>query len=119
MLKSFRKQKAQSTIEIAALIVFVLTAMVIFQKYMARGIYGRWKGVGDAIGFQRLYDPNLTIECGHDRWTGSGLWYNATCFDTVCGEASCVAATATNSDCFTCISATCRSSYGGVDICNQ
>lgn len=113
------KLRGQSTIEIATLIVFVLTAMVIFQKYIARGMYGRWKGIGDALGHGRQYDPNLTIECGHDRWYNTGTWYNVDCFDSVCGEASCVAATANQTTCLTCIQTTCRSSYGGVDVCNQ
>lgn len=118
MLQKFRKNKSQSATEIVALLMFVLTAMLIFQKYIARGMYGRWKGVGDALGNGRLYDPNLTIECGYDRWQNTGLWYNAVCFDATCGEPDCVAETRNPVDCQECISITCRSSYGGRDICN-
>lgn len=118
MFTKFHQRKAQSTIEIASLVIFVLTAMLIFQKYIARGMYGRWKSVGDAFGNGRLYDPILSVECGYDNWQNTNSWFNQVCFDEDCGERDCVAETADDVNCVTCLTVTCRSDYGGVDICN-
>lgn len=119
MFVQFHSRKAQSTIEIASLVVFVLTAMLIFQKYIARGMYGKWKQVGDAFGQGRLYDPITSVACGYDQWQDTGLWFNQTCFDEDCGERDCVAETKDDANCVACISVTCRSSYLGRDVCND
>ncbi|MBP9855387.1 MAG: hypothetical protein KBD53_11025 [Candidatus Omnitrophica bacterium] len=127
MLRAFNKRKSQSVIEMMALVVFILTAMLFFQKYMARGIYGRWKGVGESFSSGRLYDPKLSMECGYDRWVGpltggntlsTGLWYNAVCFDKKCIDACVSPVSATKDKCFLCINTTCRSKYKGRDLCN-
>ncbi len=57
MFKWFYGRKAASTVELAALIVFVLTAFLVFQRYIYRGIAGAWKTAGDAFGHGRQYDP--------------------------------------------------------------
>lgn len=72
------RQSGQSAIEFAALVVFLLAAFLVFQKYIARGIYGRWKGVGDGIGQERIYDPNLTSECEFHPEVG---WYDRPCYE--------------------------------------
>ena len=78
-LRSWLPNKhGQSTIEFTTLIVFLLTVFLVFQKYIARGIAGRWKGVGDALGQGRIYDPNYTTECEFHPTIG---WFDRTCFE--------------------------------------
>ena len=64
--KKFRT--ASSTLEYVSLIVFILSALYVFQTYIFRGISGHWKGASDTIGFGRQYDPR---EYGTDG-TGGG-----------------------------------------------
>lgn len=72
-------KRAQSTIEFAALMMFILAALLVFQKYIARGIAGRWKGVGDAMGHGRIYDPNYTTECEYHGTLN--VWFDRACFE--------------------------------------
>ncbi len=86
-LRGKRQNKAQSIIEFAFLIVLILSTFLIFQRYITRGISGRWKSVGDALGNGRQWDPKLTTECAFDADYSTGVWYNKTCFDMQgCGE---------------------------------
>jgi len=57
MIKWIRGQKAVATLEYAAVIVFILTAFLVFQRYIYRGMAGGWKAAGDAFGHGRQYDP--------------------------------------------------------------
>jgi len=57
MLKWIRKQKAVSTLEYAAVILFVLSAFLVFQRYIYRAIAGAWKAAGDSFGHGRQFDP--------------------------------------------------------------
>ena len=75
-----RTTKAQSLIEYITLIVMILAAFLVFQKYIARGFAGRWKAVGESLGQGRIYDPRLTRECIFD-FEHTGLWYDKACFD--------------------------------------
>lgn len=96
-------RRGQSVIEFAALIMFILTAFLVFQKYISRGLSGRWKGVGDALGQGRIYDPNYTIEC--EFYPGVG-WYDRTCYENTCRSSTCP----TPSQCTGCLSG-CKSSF--------
>ena len=61
------------------LIVIVLGAFLVFQKYIARGFAGRWKSVGESLGQGRIYDPKMTTECVYDfQYTHN--WYDQACF---------------------------------------
>ena len=51
------KKKASSVIEYMALIVFILTAFFVFQRYILKGLSGRWQSVGDTFGHGKQYDP--------------------------------------------------------------
>lgn len=83
MLKRFRLFKGQATVEYVVVLMFVLGAFLIFQKYAVRGFSGRWKGVGDSFGGGQIYDPNLTTECAVDtRYPDD--WYDAKCFKQKC-----------------------------------
>ena len=60
MLKALnkRRQKGQSTLEYAILIIIVIAALISIQVYIKRGIMGRLKQATDDIGDQ--FDPNNT-----------------------------------------------------------
>lgn len=96
-----RAKQGQSIIEYAALLMFVLIAFLIFQKYMVRGFAGRWKGVGDSLGGGQIYDPRKTLECTFDP-VYTNLWYNEACYQQNC-ITPCLTVAATPADCTTCI----------------
>ena len=73
MLKKLRlKGHGASTIEYTMMIVVLLAAIIVMQKYILRGFVGRWKATGDTYGFGRQFNPKKTTECGYDmninRW---------------------------------------------------
>ena len=77
------KKRAQSSIEYMIVIIFVIGAILVFQKYIARAISGRWKTVGDSFGSGRQFDPRRTTECGYDsKYTLQ--WYDALCYEDRC-----------------------------------
>jgi len=95
------KRQGQSMIEFVTLIMFILATFIVFQKYIVRGISGRWKGVGDAIGQGRIYDPNKTLACSYDpQYTDR--WFNRTCYDENC-EGACLRGFTALSNCPNCI----------------
>lgn len=89
MLKYIRHHhRGASVIEYIILIVMFLTAILVMQKQIARGIFGRWKGLGDALGYGVQYDPATTLECGrhvprlpNPPYWGSEIWYEQKCFE--------------------------------------
>jgi len=101
-------RRAQSAIEFAALILFILAAFLVFQKYIARGLAGRWKGVGDILGQERIYDANSTIECEYHPELG---WFDRICFETNCRGTSGACSVPTDPGCESCISSNCRSTF--------
>ncbi len=46
-----------STLEYMALIIFFITALLLFQRYLQRALFGQWKKAGDAVGHGKQYDP--------------------------------------------------------------
>ncbi len=59
-----RRQKGQSVVEYAVLLVIVMGALVAMTNYIKRAVQGRWKSVVDDMGDQ--YDPRLTeIKLNH------------------------------------------------------
>lgn len=89
MILRGRKRRGQSVIEFAALLMFILAVFLVFQKYIVRGFSGRWKGVGDALGEGRIYDPKKTIECAYSKFFAEkdGRWYDRACFERECEDA--------------------------------
>ncbi len=86
MLKQIRHIAGQSVTEYMLLIVFILTAFFVMQKYIVRGFSGRWKDIGDSLGQGRLYDANKTIECAYD-FQHYNMWYSVDKFEeNHCGE---------------------------------
>lgn len=102
MLRNLRK-KAQSSLEFITLFVFLMVTFFVFQKYITRAFVGRWKGVGDAMGQGRIYDPGATQECAHGDRFGVSAWYDVDCFDSTCGDRDCLRATANAIACDACI----------------
>ncbi|MCK5259954.1 MAG: hypothetical protein KAJ70_02735 [Candidatus Omnitrophica bacterium] len=106
MIRKHRKKRGQSMMEFVALIIFLMAAFIVFQKYIVRGFSGRWKSVGDALGQGRIFDPNLTTECAMNMFGPYGIpgqWYNQTCFEETCGERDCLRSTRTVPACTACI----------------
>ena len=94
-------------LEFVALIMFLLAAYIVFQKYIVRGFSGRWKGVGDALGQGRIYDPNKTTECAtnvffRQKPGTAAMWYDRTCFDNNCKPA-CLEVTKEKNACLACL----------------
>ncbi|MCK5580878.1 MAG: hypothetical protein KAJ18_06355 [Candidatus Omnitrophica bacterium] len=53
-----RKQKGQTTLEQAVLIIIIMGALISVGAYFKRGVQGRWKTAVDGLGDQ--YDPSVT-----------------------------------------------------------
>jgi len=97
-------KKAFSTVEYTAAIVFLIAALMVMKKPIARIFMGRWKTAGDSFmhGQQIDYDPSVTTECGRHVpivdpeavplvW-GDPVWYNYRCHECCMdrnGPASC------------------------------
>jgi len=104
----FKTKNGQSMIEFVALVMFILAAFIVFQRYIVRGFSGRWKSVGDSLGEGRLFDPRKTTECAYDaQYTDS--WYDRTCWEANCEE-ECLLTTQTAADCTACINS-CQNPY--------
>ena len=108
MFRRRQKFDGSSILEYMALIVFILAVMLVMEKYVGRGLAGRWKAMGDTFGQGRQYDPrsfgvqgegNGTLECIFDYThcepgTGTLLdpdpcvpinaWINKVCYDEKC-----------------------------------
>jgi len=107
-----RKKQGQSVIEFLALILFISATFLVFQKYIVRGMAGRWKSAGDAMGQGRIYDPKKTIECRYANFflNQTPVWFNQTCFEQSC-ERDCLHALKDEVTCTTCLTTTCQTFY--------
>ena len=84
MIRKIFSKKAVSIIEYVALLTFLMAAVFLAQKYLVRGIAGRWKEVGDTFGYGRQYDPKKTTECvwHEDPYDlAFNTWYVPQCFE--------------------------------------
>lgn len=80
----FRQKRATSILEYTILLVIVLAAFLVTQKYIVRGFAGRWKQVGDSFGYGLQYDPKKTAECvwhANPANAALGNWYSPSCFE--------------------------------------
>ncbi|MFT5387934.1 MAG: Flp pilus assembly pilin Flp [Lysobacterales bacterium] len=111
MLQIRKAKNGQAVIEYIMLIIVIIGALIIFQKYIVRAISGRWKSSGDGIGFGRLYDPKETWSCKFD-YVYTNTWYDEGCFDRI--QCHCNKLTSTNATCQHCISSLCQS-----DACDR
>ena len=119
-----QKKKAQSILEYMTLIVFLLTALFVFQKYILRAYYGNWKRAGDVFGQGRQYDPRPfgnygdgggTLECFFDAThcrPGTGparpcplinKWISRVCYDANCDCTMPIGTTGYNTSCLQCL----------------
>jgi hypothetical protein len=69
----------QSMLEYVVLIMLLLGAFLIFQKYITQALSGRWKSIGESMSQGRLYSVDHTTECAYDQ-VHLNQWYNFTCF---------------------------------------
>ena len=53
-------QRGQGMIEYAVLIAVVTAALLGMSVYTKRALAGKWKAVGDAFGYGRQYEPDVT-----------------------------------------------------------
>lgn len=104
MIRLRLKKTSQSAIEFVTLVVFILGIFLIFQKFIVRGLTGRWKAVGDSLGQERSYDPNKTAECRYAAFfdPADARWFNQTCFEINCMQ-QCLSTNKKRSECNDCL----------------
>jgi len=71
-------KKAFAVIEYVMVLIIVIGAFLVMRNYIQRGIFGLWGQAGQSFAFGRQYDPQKTVECGFDEFTGN--WYDSNCF---------------------------------------
>ena len=98
---SIKRRSGQGIIEYVTLVVFIIGALLVVQKYLSRGISGRWKASGDSFGSGRQFDPNKTTECGYDARFNTG-WYDLKCYEKNC-ETTCLSLNGSAVTCRNCI----------------
>lgn len=110
--RHLKKTRAQSVIEFTALMLFILGSLLVFQKYIVRGLAGRWKSIGDGLGEGRIYDPHRTVECAYKTFFQGDdpVWFNQDCFEENCEE-ECLRSTKSSAACLTCLTVDCQASY--------
>jgi hypothetical protein len=111
----YKRKSGQSLVEFSVLVMFILGAFLIFQKYIVRGFAGRWKSVGESFSQGKVYDPAKTIECAFDQ-KYTQKWYDQKCFQEICIE-DCYTVQGSDADCQLCIES-CTQSPLGV-MCND
>ncbi|MDO8579980.1 MAG: hypothetical protein Q7S13_00700 [Candidatus Omnitrophota bacterium] len=111
----YKRKSGQSLIEFTVLVMFILGAFLVFQKYIVRGFAGRWKSVGESFSQGKVYDPAKTIECAFDQKYNTLQWYDQKCFQENCIKA-CYTVQGSDPECKLCI----ESCEGGIngDMCN-
>lgn len=70
----------QAVSEYLVFIVLIIGGFILMQPYILRGFAGRWKSVGDSLGYGKLYDPHLTNECVFD-YQYYNIWYSVKEFE--------------------------------------
>ncbi len=98
MKKIFYSQRAQSALEFITMVIFILGAFLVFQKYIAHGLAGRWKGIGDTFGQGRVYSESKTTECAYDAQYFD-TWYDEDCYEANCDCVTTQSNPATCKDC--------------------
>lgn len=80
------------------MVIFILGAFLVFQKYIARGLSGRWKAVGDSFGQGRVFSESKTKECVYD-YIYFNKWYDRDCYEASCDCQTLQANATTCKDC--------------------
>ncbi|MFC1631571.1 hypothetical protein ACFL1I_07845 [Candidatus Omnitrophota bacterium] len=60
MMLRLRNKKGSSILEYVALIVLLIAAFLLMEKYVKRSLCDRWRSAGDIFGGGRQYLPNVT-----------------------------------------------------------
>ncbi len=79
MIRRLFNKIGVSSLEYIMLILIVGSVSIASEQYASRAISGKWKSVGDSIGFQRQYNPRTTLACVYDPDTDA--WYDEACVD--------------------------------------
>ena len=96
----YKNKNGQAVIEYVALIIILFAGWVIFQRYILNRFNSRLKGVGDSMGYGRLYQPGNTLDCAFDyRYTNS--WYSTDYYEQHC-VSQCFGISATDTLCHGC-----------------
>ena len=97
MIRWLKKKSGGATLEYMALVVFLLAAFFVFQKYILNAFWGQWKKAGDVFSHGKQYDPRGfgvdgsdggTKECmfvyddKDDPGNMNGVWVLQPCYDT-------------------------------------
>jgi Flp pilus assembly pilin Flp len=59
LIKRLQLNRAASSLEYAALILFLVAALVTMQNYARNALSGRWKQAMDRFGYGRQYEPGF------------------------------------------------------------
>ena len=79
MIKRIASTKAGSILEYIMVLMVVIAALMLMQKYIVRAFAGRWQSTGDSFGYGRQYDPAKTKERA---WSArEKIWYDKPCYD--------------------------------------
>lgn len=93
--KRLLADKAAATIEYASLIIFLLAALIAFDRYILRAIWGQWREASETFGHGRQHDPRSfgdggkgggTFQCDFvyddpaDPIDGQGTWVRQPCY---------------------------------------
>lgn len=100
MIIKLRQSKAQAVLEYIALIIVIMGAFMLFQKYIVRGFSGRWKNVGDGLAEGRIFSPTKTDDCMFV--VSAGEWADRDCFNAYCPTA-CYSVSGIPENCLRCI----------------
>jgi hypothetical protein len=88
-----KQLRASAIMEYMTMIVFLCSALLVFQHYVMRGMSGNWKAAGDVFGVGRQYDPRPygvhgdgggTLECFYAYQINA--WVSKECYNTSCAD---------------------------------
>jgi len=95
-MKATRRRNGVIAFEYMILFVLILSAILVFHKYIIRSFAGGWAKAGDVFGHGQQYDPRLPGGGGSDTCAylhHYGAWVNDRCYDACAGGGmTCVAA---------------------------
>jgi len=58
-----KRTHAQSVVEYLVVITSIIFAMILMQKFILRGIMGKYRSASEQIDYGRQFDPNRTVSC--------------------------------------------------------
>lgn len=95
-----KKEQGEAVLEYVTMLMLVMAAFIVIDKYAMRAMSGRWKAVGDSFDMGRQYDPLITKRGAFD-FVYTDRWYNQTCFDS--NRCSCAGVNSSERTCQECL----------------